>query len=488
LEVELKLEIDPADMDTLAACTLLGLGGRPKERFDSIYFDTLENGLHEAGFSLRIRREQNRRIQTLKATRAAAAGLFVRPEWANEIHGEEPRIELLAPVLGPLISEDVLERLKPAFRVLVSRTSAIIERGPARIEIVADRGDVIDGGRTLPVCEIELELKKGDPAALFALAREINDLVPARLSVLSKAERGYRLINRTAELPAKSDPIPLGPDVTTSSAFQVIALACLRQYRLNEDLLMQTRCPEAVHQARVGLRRLRSAIAMFRPMLSGDPRLDGFRAELGWLTRALNPVRNLDVLLPKLEDPAVSEVMRHARDEAFARVREDLCSPRARNLMLDLAEWLAVGTWLINPIDKSFAEQPVSEAAAVILDRYFTRLEKQGRHLAQFDCDRLHRLRMTGKKLRYAAGFFQSLYTERRTARRCASLIRDSGRLQDHLGTINDRLIAPSLLAERGISGQMVGGLAVGARERKKLARHVRRDLDQVLKHRGFWR
>lgn len=487
LEVELKLEIDPADMDTLASCALLGLGGRPWERFDSIYFDTLENSLHRAGFALRIRRERDRRVQTLKAMGTAAAGLFVRQEWEEEVRGEEPRVELLMPILGPLVAEDAFERLKPAFRVLVSRASAIIERGTARIEIVADRGDIIDGGRTLPVCEIELELKKGDPAALFALAREIRDLVPVRLAVLSKSERGYRLIKREAELPAKADVVPLTRDMTASSAFQTIARSCMRQYRLNEDVLTQTRCAEAVHQARVGLRRLRSAIAMFRPMLSGDPQLDDLRAELGWLARTLSPVRNFDALIPKLEDAAVLAVVRQARDEAYDRVRADLGSPRARKLMLDLAEWLALGAWLINPIDSALAEQPLPDAAAVIFGQCFARLEKQNHHLAQFDRDRLHRLRMTGKKLRYAAGFFQPLYTERRTARRCESLIRDSERFQDQLGAINDRLVAPCLLAERGIGGQLVAGLAISTRERGKLIKRLRRDLDHVLQHRGFW-
>lgn len=142
---------------------------------------------------------------------------------------------------------------------------------------------------------------------------------------------------------------------------------------------------------------------------------------------------------------------------------------------------------MINPIDSALAEQPLPDAAAVIFGQCFARLEKQSHHLAQFDRDRLHRLRMTGKKLRYAAGFFQPLYTERRTARRCESLIRDSERFQDQLGAINDRLVAPCLLAERGIGGQLVAGLAISTRERGKLIKRLRRDLDHVLQHRGFW-
>ena len=56
-----------------------------------------------------------------------------------------------------------------------------------------DCGEVVAGERRSPVCEIELELKSGDPAALFAFARRIDAVVPIRLGVLSKAERGYGL-------------------------------------------------------------------------------------------------------------------------------------------------------------------------------------------------------------------------------------------------------------------------------------------------------
>lgn len=488
LEVELKLEIDPADMDALAACAPLGLDGRPAERFDSVYFDTLEMAVRAAGFALRVRRERDRSIQTLKATGGAAAGLFVRPEWEQEIRGDQPRIELLPPVFRESVPDDVLERLRPAFRVLVSRTSAIIGRGPARIEIVADRGDIIDGGRTLPVCEVELELRKGDPAALFALARDINDLAPARLGVLSKSERGYRLTDREAELPAKAEEIALTPDMTASVAFQAIARSCVRQFRLNEELLMRCKCAEAVHQARVGLRRLRSAIAMFRPILTGDPRVDGLRGELRWLAETLSAARNFDVLLPNLTDAAVVELVRHARDEAYDRLRADIKSPRARTLMLDLAEWLTLGAWLTNPVDKRRAEQPLREAASAILERCAARLEKHGRHVAGFDDERLHRLRMDGKRLRYAAGFFRPLFAHGRAARECAALIRASERLQDQLGAFNDRLVGPALLAGRGVSGQLANGLVPGASERTKLLKQLRRNLEHIRHCGRFWR
>jgi len=95
-EVELKLELDAQDAARLADTSLVrGSQGRA-EALSTVYFDTRSLDLREAGLSLRVREVDRRRIQTIKAKRSAAAGLFDRDEWEQEIDGHEPDLAAAA--------------------------------------------------------------------------------------------------------------------------------------------------------------------------------------------------------------------------------------------------------------------------------------------------------------------------------------------------------------------------------------------------------
>src|SRR5690606_24114464 len=125
-------------------------------------------------------------------------------------------------------------------------------------------------------------------------------------------------------------------------AFRKIAGTCLRQYRLNEALIRRQN-PEALHQARVALRRLRSAFSIFAPLLDDDA-FTRLRDEIRWLAGALGEARDLDVLLGDRElDAQAREELEAACDAAYAGALEATSSARARTLMLDLSEWLALG-------------------------------------------------------------------------------------------------------------------------------------------------
>ncbi|WP_439926080.1 CYTH domain-containing protein [Nitrobacter sp. JJSN] len=94
------------------------------QALDSVYFDTTEQHLHKAAFSLRIRHTGKRRVQTLKAVGKATAGLFVRPEWERDIESDIPAL------LQQFIPEPVLADLRPIFRTVVRRNLfEAIERG-----------------------------------------------------------------------------------------------------------------------------------------------------------------------------------------------------------------------------------------------------------------------------------------------------------------------------------------------------------------------
>jgi hypothetical protein len=161
LELELKLEFDPADRERLESARPLKSAHGETHRLVSTYFDTPARDLLKAGYSLRVRRIGRRRVQTVKAAGDPSAGLFVRPEWERPVKGDAP---LLDGESGPLVQEigaKKLDRIEPIFVTDVKRTTFRIDLAGAKIELAIDDGEVRAGGRAEPIAEVELELRGG---------------------------------------------------------------------------------------------------------------------------------------------------------------------------------------------------------------------------------------------------------------------------------------------------------------------------------------
>src|SRR5262249_37397063 len=169
------------------------------------------------------------------------------------------------------------------------------------IELSIDRGKVQAGGQCSPLCEVELELKRGQSAELFRLARGLAEQVPVQLAVKSKAERGYALVTGEKPQPIKAAPVALTPDSSRQAAFQAIAQACLNQL-VRRTPAMKEGDAEGLHQLRVALRRLRAAISLFADMLV-DPQTQVMKTEFKWITGELGPARELDVFIKQVVNP-----------------------------------------------------------------------------------------------------------------------------------------------------------------------------------------
>lgn len=484
LEVELKLEIDPDDAARFAdAPVLAGLAGEPQDLL-STYFDTPDEDLRRKGYGLRIRRKGGKRIQTVKAEGEGAAGLFVRPEWECEVTGDRPVLHANAGPLAELFSSEVLAALQPMFETRVTRTvfEPVIEG--AAIELALDIGEAVAGPRRAQLSEVEMELKSGSPRALFDLARQIDGHVALRLGVRSKSEVGYGLSTDEAPRAVKAEPIVLDRQGDARDAFAAIAHSCIRQFRLNEGRVMTTGGAGSVHQARVGLRRLRSAFSLFQPLLKDDARAELLKLELKWLAVELGEVRNLDVLIPRMAE-GVRGQLEVARERALEHVRVSLASARTRLLMIDLAEWLAIGDWRVDPSDPAIASRLAPYFAADVLDRHRRKIRKRGKHLAKIDDEHRHEVRIEGKKLRYAAEFFGSLYPGKKARRRHRDFISAIEDLQDVLGELNDFVTGPEVLARLGLDATLP---SPSKRERRRMLEGAEESLDTLLDVKRFWR
>ena len=466
-EIELKLEVPPDGLRRLRRLRTLrnGHGKRAQEKdLVSVYFDTAKHKLRRRGMSLRVRHIGDKRIQTLKANGQWAAGLSRRDEWEKPIRRDTPDLRAAnRTALAPLLSKKLAHALKPVFETRVHRTVLPIDRGDSRIELTLDQGQVRLGRKSAPISEVELELKRGRPADLIGVARELWDRVPARFAVRSKADRGYDLASDRPIAAVGARTIALQPDITAAEAFRIVALACTHHVAANEPAV-SAHDPEGVHQMRVGLRRLRAAIAVFSDLLD-DAQTAAIKAELKWLTNALGPARDIDVyvtgnvkpLQHSLPPQRGLEKLQHElearRDDAFERAKKAVESARYRALMLDLLGWIIDGEWC-NTGDELVRARRARRAADFAreeLARRVRKVSKRANKLAKLDPRRRHKLRIAIKKLRYAIDFFASLFAGRKAEKRLRRFVRELKALQNCLGALND------IAVHRRLAGKFVG-------------------------------
>ncbi|TCU58708.1 inorganic triphosphatase YgiF [Novosphingobium sp. PhB57] len=477
-EAELKLELAPDSADQLEASGLFA--GEPALiPQHAIYFDTPDHDLSKAGLSLRVRRDGSKRVQTVKAD-GPSAGMFIRPEWERPVPDDEPIIDHTTPI--PALLGDRIASLSPVFTVDNERRLWVQDG----IEITLDRGHVIAAERETPVCEVELELKEGSAAALFALARRIDAIAPVRIGVSSKAERGYRLLG-PAPTATKAPRVVLETEMDAGKAFQAIAAACLRHFRLNEPLVLDHRDGAALHQSRVAIRRLRSALTLFKTLFPDETRRR-FNGELRWLAGELGKARDLDVLADQASEGPLLNRITTARDDAYLGAIAALDSRRARMLMLDLSEWLVIGDWLTDEDRRALRETTAREFAANALERFRRKVKKGGRRLEKLDDHARHEVRKTAKKLRYATDFFVALFPEKRERRRHKRFVSALEELQDRLGLLNDLVGAPELLDNLGLADAPEATHLLGHDKKADLLEAAAEAYETFVDAKRFWR
>ena len=472
-EIELKLEIDPDNVPLLLQDPLFAKADTQSADQLTIYYDTPKTALRKHGFTLRVRSADGRFVQTVKPV-TDSVGLVSREEIENEVAAMAPDLGGLAdhPVQALVERSDELE---PVARCDVSRTSARLERGHSRIQLDFDHGTVSAGKRSNEFAEVEFELLDGPPASLVVAARRLSDHVPVRLGVLSKAERGFLLSAGRLGKIAKAGPVDVHKGMTVAEAFELIVHACIKHYRLNEPLVIRKCKAEALHQARVAMRRLRSAFSLFKPAIE-DVEFQHLRHELRWFTAQLGDARNLDVYLEReLGDDERANLMVE-RDRAYDAIADVMNSHRFRRLLIDIVGWTAIGAWR----NAKPASRSITTFAGRRLDRLWRSISTAG-NLASMDESTRHGLRIQSKKMRYAIEFLHGLYPHAKTAGKAfASAVEG---LQESLGKLND------LATARGIGGAPIDdGWLIGSYEERHYLKAAEDAYDKLLGTGAFWR
>ena len=482
-EIEIKLRLSARARAALLRHPALTAprASPPETRAETtVYFDTKSGQLSATGASLRVRRSGDGSLtQTLKLGPIALGIAARRGEWEWPIATATPDLSLLAGVEAEAIAT-LDGPLAPLCSTEIERTASWIggEDG-ALIEAVIDRGRIRAGKRTVAVNEVELELKSGPPGALYRLALELADSVPLAIEPASKAERGARLAGHQGRGAVKYEDVALRRTKSAAEAFRRILDAAIGHLRVNLEPAARGQ-PEGIHQLRIATRRLRAAIALFKPLLTAEAAAR-FNEALRRSGRIFGAARDWDVFvtetLPAAEADGMApewsrrllEAASQARVAAHVAVARELTAPGFTLLLLGLS----AGAEGPAGIGQPALARAMKDAAPALLDRLLRRAARRAKSIGEADPPALHALRKAMKTLRYGAEFTAPLYRRKAVKR----FLKPCKHLQESLGVLNDAAAATPALAaclaseDRADLAPTLGVLTVWAERRGAEAR-----------------
>jgi CHAD domain-containing protein len=440
--MELELRLEPVDALRLPRLKLLAAAARDRVQQQRIvWHDSPDAALSNQGLALARERGAWRLEKLVPQPTDAWSPGAPPPVVAQGAEHTELGIALPEP-LAPAV----------AFAGRCHVFALPSAQDPVRLQLL--RGMLRTVTAEHPVARLHLS---GEPQPVLGLAMALAGELLLDVPLASMAGEALALARGTLPAPRRLGATTLPEDVGVADAFAFV-LGHLADVVLHfaPAAAADVSGPEPVHQMRVALRRLRSAITVFRRLLD-RPELQAANAGLKALSARLGPTRDWDVFLgetvptvraifpaePRLERLVAAAERR--RRECHAALRDFLRSVEFRKLGIALA-WLA-GARSWHPVPAEGTDQPPSlhDFAVEVLDRRVRKILSVT-DLTELDAPALHRLRLKAKRLRYAAEMFAPLYVGKAPRRFTHRLTA----LQDGLGQLNDRTTAEKLLAELG--------------------------------------
>jgi inorganic triphosphatase YgiF len=485
-EIELKLSLPASDPVGLEKqLTLIPALARRKPghlHLHNTYYDTPDQKLRQQRVALRLRRVGSdvkpQWLQTLKMGGSNDSALSQRGEWETAVPGAELDLAALQATPWSDIDPDgrLFRVLAPSFVTSFDRTSWTVRKpGGSVVEVSLDVGQIVAEGRSVPLCELELELLAGQPATLFALAQQIARSIAVLPENRSKAERGYALAQNALNLPLHAQPPSLSPKMLPLKAAQCVLREMFCQFTANLNTLRHSDDPEVVHQARVGWRRFRSACRLFKPVLEADavPSLESLQT----LLNVVGELRDLDVArtetLPQFAGAYTAgnasreekwQAMTQALMQAAHVQRKTVCyaleTPAVGATLLGITQWLEdLPQRKVAGDSPSSPEVPLRRWARQRIARLHRQLKGALRDTGTPESQ--HRARILAKRMRYGIEALKPLLSRRRSKR----WYQQASELQTSIGMTRDVVQAGTLVAKLEVDRELaefLRGVAAG--------------------------
>lgn len=389
-EIELKFIVNPAVLDSLRN-TLNSLESQHSEprQLLNIYYETADNQLRRHDMGLRIRGDNGRYEMTMKIAGRVTGGLHQRPEYNVELSKAELDLSLLPKEVWPegLSPDDLQSQLTPLFSTDFAREKWVVTHGKSRIELALDLGEVKAGELSEPLCELELELLEGETADVLAFAKQLVAQPGLRQGSLSKAARGYHLVQGNMEREIKPlTVLRVPPKATVEQGLEGSLELALSHWQYHEELWLRGN-GKAKAQVLEAVGLVRYALALFGGII---PR------------KASTQVREL---VATYETMLASDLK--AQELAF--------SAESSQAKLALTEWLVGRQWQKFTDEKAnvklagsfkrFADTHLSRHAAELKETF-------QRPLGDSYADQLPRLARETGSIRLLAGVYEDAKTQ----------------------------------------------------------------------------
>lgn len=458
LEREVKLGAGPAFHLPDLAGVVEGVAVAPPEtvRMETVYYDTPDLRLARWGVSLRWRAGEGWTLKLAPPPAAAGHAVVVleRDELTFEGSARKPPEGALEVVRAYVRKADLV----PVARLsTIRRRVRLVDATGARVaDVVDDEVSVRDGRRVAArFREIEVEAL-GENGADGVLTPLVRVLRGAGAGAPDPTPKYIRALGPRAHEPPEVAPEPLEADPTAKAVMRNAFAESVASLLHHDPLVRTGTDPEAVHQARVATRKLRSNLRTFSPLL--DPEwTEPLRSELGWLALSLGAVRDREVLLERLRERAKSLPASDARSAAALlhlleveiealrkKLKTDLDSPR----YVDLIERLVDAVH--SPATLPDADQPAASILPALATTPWRRLRSAVRQLPETPADtELHRIRILAKRARYAAEAVAPV-----AGPHASSFAKAAAKLQTVLGEHQDAVTAQSWLRAARVTGR----------------------------------
>ncbi|PNK59766.1 CYTH and CHAD domain-containing protein [Psychrobacter sp. FDAARGOS_221] len=464
-EIELKFLVPQYKIDALMRQAKIK--SSVTSQLAAHYFDTPTNALASAGMALRIRKEGDTWVQTLKSS---GDGMASRGEQNNTLDEEQIATALEQDNLYPDLSLYDDAKTSKAINQLtanqagdqqtiltrqyvtdVERTTRLIKRDNNVIEMAYDEGKVVHGEDsqiTQPIHEIEFELVEGEVSYLFEIAKTWCKRYQLCISTVTKAERGGLLLEDKLFADAtKADlkQLSVHSKMSKPQFMRAVIHNCMIQILPNASAIAAgSDDGNHVHQLRVGLRRLRTALKFF----------DGFSSDINpeWLPilkqtfSLLGDFRDRELLQTKTQ-PMLESVGGPFVD--WSDERDNLAvmpidAVRANDFQLTLLELIEY-TMSSAKQDQVSRKSSAKEATTAILNKLYNKISKASDHFADLSIDEQHDVRKRLKSLRYVSEFVRPMYKKKKTK----AFLKYLEPAQEVLGEYNDNIVGHLFYAEK---------------------------------------
>lgn len=481
MEIELKFQLPESKKKSVLQT--LNKQKAQKIHLQAKYYDTADRLLAKNYVAIRLRQEGEHWVQTFKA---ASKNHLQRIE--EDIYlgkcTEEPELDLslykhnqtvqtvLRDVLGDSPAELLLQ-----FQTDVQRTFHVFEFESSQIEVCLDDGEIRTPTDHAKICEVEFELKQGSAQSLINFTKTWVDKYQLWLDVRSKAERGNLLaVGKQVSPATKAKSLSLEKNVSAEQAIKLIIENTLNHILPNAAAIADGVAEaDHIHQARVGLRRLRSALKHFSNWSANiDPAWESQSADI---FRALGQSRDNDAIqdsvIPLIQDVCNFDFALSSSSDPEIATR--LSNTQTTQLFLSLLSFI---------YSENEAKTKLSKQVSKSLTKLYHKILKDASQFPELSIEQQHRTRKRVKQLRYCIDFTAGLYSEKQVQQ----FLNKLQPIQEYLGFYNDLFVAEQIFEQQAAEHpQFLFALGWVKAQQPHVAKKANKKLRTLSAQDAFW-